>query len=142
MVSVKMWYSFSIFFQVLEILPSTSQSNLAVGVVVLTALVLVTSFLVWCAFYLLIKCCKRCSRDERETRDDIEMAEQQPSEREQERGKQTLTRTQQPGSRNNATADETRNGEMLNLIKFRVSISKFQTILIAPVWLCGIILDS
>jgi hypothetical protein len=70
------------------------------------------------------------------------MAEQQPSEREQERGKQTLTRTQQPGPRNNATADETRNGEMLNLIKFRVSISKFQTILIAPVWLCGIILDS
>jgi biopolymer transport protein ExbB/TolQ len=130
----------------LEILPSTTQSNLVVGVVVFTALVLVTSFLVWCAFYLLIKCCKRCSRDERETRDDIEMAEQQhkqqPSERQQERGEQTLTRTQQRGPRNNATADETRNGEMLNLIKFKVSISKFQTILIAPVWLCGIILDS
>ena len=76
----------------MEILPSTIQSNLIVGVVVCTALVLVTSTFAWCAFYFLIKCCKsckRCSRHERETEEGIEMTEQQQQQPEQQQQQQS-----------------------------------------------------
>ena len=91
-----------------------------------------------------------CSRQEREAKENIEMGvqqqqqqneQQQQPEQRKEGKKHTLPRTLPPIPEDQA-ADQTRNGEMLNLIKFKVSISKFQSILIAPVWLCGIILDS
>ena len=110
---------FSFFFQVFEILPSTLQSHLIFGVVVVTALVLVTSSFVWCAFYLMIKCCKscksckRCSREERETEEGIEMAEQQQQqqpEKKREGGGRTLSHSL-PREPKNSASGETQNGE-------------------------------
>jgi hypothetical protein len=123
-------------FQFLQILPNTLQSHLIVGVLVVTLLVLVTSSFVWCVFYFVIKftCCKMCSRQEREAKENIEMGvqqqqqqneQQQQPEQRKEGKKHTLPRTLPPIPEDQA-ADQTRNGEMLNLIKFKVSISKFQ----------------
>ena len=122
---ILIFFHFPFFFQILEILPTTIQSHLAVGVVVVTALVLVTSSITWCTFYLLVKCCKsckKCSSEQGEQGENIEMVErqnlqqqqqpelQQQPERERERAKNTLQRTPTPKPKN-TTTDKTRNGE-------------------------------